>query len=57
MVYAYLLRGRDEKSRFQLHSQLDMPTPQQMERARDDFWWNHEADADAFAAAERSGMF
>lgn len=34
-----------------------MPTPQQMERARDDFWWGHESDAAAFDAAQASGLF
>lgn len=51
------MRHRDEQERWKLQTQLDMPTPAQMERARNDFWWGHEADAEAFAAAEQSGLF
>lgn len=51
------MRHKDEQQRFQLQSQLDMPTPRQMERARDDFWWGHEQDAAVFEAAQSSGLF
>lgn len=49
------MRNRDEKGRSKLQFELDMPTPEQMERARNDFWWGAERDAAAFKAAQ-SGM-
>ena len=53
VLYALLAENRDEKERFKLQSQLDQPTPAQQERAREDIWWGHEQDAEAFAAAEK----
>lgn len=59
VLYAVAMEGRDDKARAKMLAELDTPTPAQAERARNDIWWNHEADAAAFAAAERSfgGMF
>lgn len=51
------MRNRDEMQRFQLESKLETPTPQQMQRARNDFWWGHEQDAAAFEAAQSSDYF
>jgi hypothetical protein len=50
------MRNRDAQERSKILFELDMPTPDQMERARDDFWWGHEQDAQAFEAAKNSGM-
>lgn len=54
VIYAVAMEGRDEKGRAKMLADLDQPTAAQAERARNDMWWNHEADAAAFTAAERS---
>jgi hypothetical protein len=51
VLYALLMEHRDEKDRMRLQAALDMPLPHQIARARDDLWWNHEADAAAWTSA------